>query len=220
MDEKEGVMQEVVNAINAMAKKLAKKQEIIYQKQAKDSQERTRLLVEAITRFGGRDGAHIGRVGEALVAGALSTYMKKHFGIVVDNDPQRRLKLFDRKTDKVISDIDVMVIGAGVVVIVEVKNTISESQITGFKRVLQGVVGGSYYAKKENLPQIAGKKVYGGIAFFGCNKKTNEDKIVNTVKASGLFAMRILRKSNVESCNQKGFVPQGITASNNLLKDG
>ena len=208
-------MQEVINAINAAAES----QERNNKEQIEVAKKGNKLLVDAITKFGGRDGGHIGRVAEALVAGAVSDHVRRHFKINVKNSPRRRLKLYERQTGRLVSDIDVMVEGADAVVIVEVKATVTNFQIVDFSRILQGIVSGKYYARGKNPPRIGGKKVYGGVAFFGTRDDTDEEKVVKMAEDKGLFAMRILRRSNFESCNSHGFSPNESFAMKNLTKD-
>lgn len=131
--------------------------------------------------------------------------MDNHFGIKT-NDVFREVKVELRKLKhKTGSEIDVLAIGDQAIVVIEVKTTINKDHITDFSQKIVRNFANVELIDTRNIqiPNFKNKKLYGGVAFIGVARDSNEHTIVTTAEQHGLFAMKIMGKNSVELCNTK-----------------
>ena len=149
-DERRDTMSPVVDAINAMVAKLVEASDRQTKEMSEASDRQTKVISLEIRKSLGREGGATGRVAEAVVAETLSWYMDRYFDMKINDQTRRRLPLKNRRTGKDASDVDVLGVGDDNVVVVEVKNTISESQVAEFRRRLYSFAKGDYYTTADN----------------------------------------------------------------------
>ena len=190
---------ELIEAAERQAKELIEAGD----RQTEAAERQAKINQKILNRLEGREGNRMGRLAESIVANMSQWFMDKYFSIDV-KEVFREVKIEFRSSNKK-SDIDVLAISDRVIIVIEVKTTIVETNITEFtNKVVKNFSKVKFTDKRDiQIPNLKNKKVCGGIAFIGVDKGTTEDKIIATAEKNGLFVMKIMDKKSVELCNTK-----------------
>ena len=173
------------------------------ERQAEAAERQAKINQKVLDRLEGREGNRMGRLAESVVANMSQWFMDKYFAINV-KDVFREVKIEFRDSNKK-SDIDVLAISDQVIIVIEVKTTIVETNISEFtNKVVKNFSKVKFTDKRDiQIANLKNKKVCGGVAFIGVDKGTTEDKVIATAEKNGLFVMKIMGKKSVELCNTK-----------------
>ena len=190
---------ELIEAGERQAKELIEAGE----RQAEAAERQTKINKKVLDRLEGHEANRLGRIAESVVANMSQWFIDKYFAIDI-KDVFREVKIGFRDSDKK-SDLDVLAIGDQVIIVIEVKTNVVESNITEFtNKVVRNFSNVKFIDKRDiHIPNLKKKKLCGGIAFVGVAKSTTEDKIIDTAEKNGLFVMKIMGKKSVELCNTK-----------------
>ena len=210
----DGSLKKTLSQMTKAFKRMTKELIEAGERQAEAGERQTKELIEAaerqakinqkvLDRLEGREGNRMGRLAESVVANMSQWFMGKYFAINV-KDVFREVKIEFRDSNKK-SDIDVLAISDQVIIVIEVKTTIVETNISEFtNKVVKNFSKVKFTDKRDiQIANLKNKKVCGGVAFIGVDKGTTEDKVIATAEKNGLFVMKIMGKKSVELCNTK-----------------
>ena len=181
----------------------AERQTEAAERQTEAADRQAKINKKVLDRLEGHEANRLGRIAESVVANMSQWFIDKYFAIDI-KDVFREVKIGFRDSDKK-SDLDVLAIGDQVIIVIEVKTNVVESNITEFtNKVVRNFSNVKFIDKRDiHIPNLKKKKLCGGIAFVGVAKSTTEDKIIDTAEKNGLFVMKIMGKKSVELCNTK-----------------
>ena len=132
-----------------------------------------------------------GRIAEALVGGDLINIMQKRFAITLDDVSLRTRGKYDGKQ----WEIDIIGVNGDVVVVIEVKTTLS---IDDTKYFIRRIIKRFY----KLMPRYRHRKVYAGVAYVKTG--SNEADVIQHAEDNGLFVIKVVNNTN-KIVNSAGF---------------
>ena len=124
-----------------------------------------------------------GRIAESLVGGELIKIMQKRFAVTLDDVSLRTKGEYDGKQ----WEIDIIGVNGDVVVVVEVKTTLS---VDDTKYFIRRIVRRFY----QLMPRYRHRKVYAGVAYVKTG--SNEADVIQQAEDSGLFVIKVVNNTN------------------------
>lgn len=161
------------------------------QAKAEALQARTSKEVARLTRKLSKGENQWGKIAESLVGGELIDIMRERFGIVLDDVA---LHMKGTHNDKK-WEIDVIGVNSDLVVIVEVKTTLSTSDT---KEFIRNIVRRFPILVKRHKKS----KIYAGVAYVKTG--SNETNVVKHAEDNGLFVIKVINNTST-IVNSAGF---------------
>ena len=144
---------------------------------------KTSKEVAKLTRKLSRGENQWGKIAESLVGGELIILMKERFGVILDDVALHMKGTYNNKQ----WEIDVIGVNSDIVVIVEVKTTLSTSDT---KEFISNIV--------RRFPKLVKRheksKIYAGIAYVKTG--SNEADVVKHAEDNGLFVIKVINNTN------------------------